>query len=101
MASRFECESCGYIFKQQTEFCPYCGNPNVNYEKPEEPVSTDEEPIVIKKTYFSEYSNETSAGKNKMTVGQLVIIIVLLFSCTPIGLVYLVVVSSKNNAKNG
>lgn len=96
MIQSVECKSCGNIYYDDTEKCPYCGSVNPSYKK--NTSKTQQATNAIKSTYEEIVSQTTSSTRDNNTSNSssssdlnVCLLIALLVIFWPAGLVYLIV----------
>lgn len=102
MAQSIECQSCGNIYFDDSDKCPYCGSVNQKYQSDKQ---TSNKTNSLKTTYDqmisqngqSNYdSNNQTSDKNDSNI-NVCLLIVLLVVFWPAGLVYLIVKLTNKN----
>ena len=78
-----ECPNCGHNWTDAEKVCKYCGSANPNYK----------EPSVISNV-LSDFNNDSSNNLKKNNFSVVLFVILLVF-CWPIGIIYLILCLKK------
>ena len=78
-----ECPNCGHNWTDAEKVCKYCGSANPNYK----------EPSVISNV-LSDFNNDSSNNLKKNNFSVVLFVILMVF-CWPIGIIYLILCLKK------
>jgi len=78
-----ECPNCGHNWTDAEKVCKYCGSANPNYK----------EPSVISNV-LSDFNNDSSNNLKKNNF-SIVLFVILMVFCWPIGIIYLILCLKK------
>ena len=78
-----ECPNCGHNWTDAEKVCKYCGSANPNYK----------EPSVISNV-LSDFNNDSSNTLKKNNFSVVLFVILMVF-CWPIGIIYLILCLKK------
>ena len=79
-----ECPNCGHNWTDAEKVCKYCGSANPNYK----------EPSVISNVLSDFNSNDSSNNLKKNNFSVILFVILMVF-CWPIGIIYLILCLKK------